>query len=161
MPTISINYLTLQTTAMMITALLIPKLRVTSILGAFFCVAGLALVNATIWDTGLFSTLPNSFSSHTLAIFVANGMVFWVIVKLLPGIDVEGILPALVAPLVFSLSSIAVNEYGRDVDWRKLATVAAENIEKVRDELKQGQEQYPETIEKPEVTQPQVEESED
>ena len=106
-----------KTVAMALTAFLIPKLTITNIGGALFTVVAIALVNATIWDAQLFSFVPTAFSTDALLLLLANGVLFWVLVKLLPGIEVEGVLPALVAPVVFTLSSVLVTELGNEVDW--------------------------------------------
>jgi putative membrane protein len=114
------NYFVLQTVAMMITVALIPRLRMTSIFGALLTVVALAFVNATMWDAALFFSLPASFSTHALLLLGANGLLFWILVKLLPGIEIEGFLPAIAAPVVFTLVSLAVNQYGREIDWQRL-----------------------------------------
>jgi hypothetical protein len=67
-----INTWALQTVAMALTALALPKLRITGILGAFGTVAALALVNTTIWDAGLFASLPGSFSVQALQLLGAK-----------------------------------------------------------------------------------------
>lgn len=106
-----------QTVAMALTALLIPRLTITSIFGAIGCVAALALVNATLWDVALFFSIPDNLGTHTLLLIAANGLIFWAIVKLLPGIEVSGFLPALAAPLLFTVLSLVITHYGRQVDW--------------------------------------------
>ena len=111
-----LNTWALQTIAMALTALLLPKLRITSILGASGTVAALALMNATIWDAGLFASLPGDFSMQALTLLGANGLLFWILVKLLPGIEVDGILPALAAPLVYTGLSLLISTYGSDID---------------------------------------------
>jgi hypothetical protein len=59
-------------------------------------------------------------------LFLCNGFIFWLLVKLLPDIQVEGLLPALVAPVVFTACSLAVTTYGTQVDWQKTAEVGAQ-----------------------------------
>src|SRR3990172_11967686 len=98
----TINYWILQTGAMMLTALLIPKLRITSLLGASLTVLALGLLNATLWDAALFFQIPHAFSTQALVLLAANGAIFWILVKILPGIEIDGVLPALAAPIVFT-----------------------------------------------------------
>jgi uncharacterized membrane protein YvlD (DUF360 family) len=130
-----INYWGLQTVAMMLTALLIPRMKITSIFGALGIVLALGLVNATVWDTALFFSVPSSFSRHALTLLAANGLLFWVLVKLLPGIEIDGFAPALVAPVVFTALSLAISAYGRDLDLLELGRQGAEMLGVVRDRL--------------------------
>lgn len=130
-----INYWGLQTVAMMLTALVIPRMKITSIFGALGIVLALGLVNATVWDTALFFSVPSSFSRHALTLLVANGVLFWVLVKLLPGIEIDGFAPALVAPVVFTAISLAISAYGRDLDLLELGRQGAEMLGVVRDRL--------------------------
>ena len=130
-----INYWGLQTLAMMLTALVIPRMKITSIFGALGIVLALGLVNATVWDTALFFSVPSSFSRHALTLLAANGVLFWVLVKLLPGIEIEGFAPAFVAPVVFTALSLAISAYGRDLDLIELGRQGAEMLGVVRDRL--------------------------
>jgi uncharacterized membrane protein YvlD (DUF360 family) len=130
-----INYWGLQTVAMMVTAILIPRLRITSLFGALGIVLALGLVNATVWDTALFFSVPSNFSQQALTLLVSNGVLFWVLVKLLPGIEIEGFAPALVAPVVFTALSLAISTYGRDLDLMDLGRRGAAIVSDVRDRL--------------------------
>ena len=130
-----INYWGLQTAAMMLTALVIPRMKITSIFGALGIVLALGLVNATVWDTALFFSVPSSFSRHALTLLAANGLLFWVLVKILPGIEIDGFAPALVAPVVFTALSLAISAYGRDVDIIELGRQGAQILGGVRDRL--------------------------
>lgn len=130
-----INYWGLQTVAMMLTALVIPRMKITSIFGALGIVLALGLVNATVWDTALFFSVPSSFSRHALTLLAANGLLFWVLVKILPGIEIDGFAPALVAPVVFTALSLAISAYGRDLDLLELGRQGAEMLGVVRDRL--------------------------
>lgn len=127
---IDFNYWILQTIAMLVTALLIPGLQVNGPFGALLTVIGLAFVNTKVWDAALFFSVPNSITTQAAMLILVNGAIFWIIVKILPGIEVQGIVPALVAPLVFSICSILISQHGKDIEWKKVAeTVAAEVIE--------------------------------
>lgn len=130
-----INYWGLQTVAMMLTALVIPRMRITSIFGALGIVLALGLVNATVWDTALFFSVPSSFSKQALTLLASNGIIFWVLVKLLPGIEIEGFAPAFVAPVVFTAISLAISTYGRDLDLLELGRQGAQILSGVRDRL--------------------------
>jgi uncharacterized membrane protein YvlD (DUF360 family) len=127
-----VNHFLLQTIAMMITALLIPRLRITSITGALGAVLALAFVNATIWDAALFFNIPDLLTVQTLLLFFANGAIFWIIVKLLPGIETDGFLPALIAPVVFTIISLVVDAYGRTIDWVAVGEWVVRTVSDIR-----------------------------
>lgn len=126
------SHFILQTIAMMVTALLIPKLRITSIGGALGAVLALAFINATIWDAALFFSIPESFTAHTLLLIAANGAIFWVVVKLLPGIELDGFLAAFVAPIVFTVISLLADAYGRQIDWVAVGEWVVRSVVDVR-----------------------------
>lgn len=119
--TLNIQYWVLQTIAMMLTALLIPKLRVRGPLGAFLMVVALSYVNSHFWDAALFFKLPKIFSLQALILLFVNGIIFWVLVKLLPWIEVDGVLAAIAAPIVFTVLSLLINEYGPLINWFDLS----------------------------------------
>ena len=114
---LNLSYWVLQTVAMLITAWLIPRLRITSIFGAILIVVALAFVNSKVWDTALFLKIPDTLSYQTAMLVLTNGLLFWILIKLLPGIEVDGIIPALIAPIVFSFTSLLISKYGNSIDW--------------------------------------------
>lgn len=134
-PFVNLNYWVLQTIAMLLTALLVPKLKVSGPLGALGAVVALAFVNAHLWDAALFFSLPDSLGYRALLLFVSNGVLFWILVKILPGIEVEGVVAAFVAPLVFTIASILVAEYGQDIDWAKVWDAIVEFVKSVKKEV--------------------------
>lgn len=114
---LSIERWAFQSLAMCLTALLIPGLKITSIFGPVLAVISLAFINAHLWDAALFFQLPNSATTQVGLLILTNGAIFWLIVKLLPGIETRGILPSIAAPIVFTVLSMLVEAYGKDVDW--------------------------------------------
>lgn len=102
---------------MALTALLLPRLEITNVFGALGAVLTLALINATLWDAALFFSLPDSVSLKMFVLLLINGVLFWIVAKVLPGIEVEGLAPALAAPIVFTICSTLIDRYGRNVDW--------------------------------------------
>jgi putative membrane protein len=128
----TLNYWVLQTVAMMLTALFIPGLRITGFFGATLTVVALAFVNATIWDAASFLSIPTGLTAQVAVLLVANGVIFWVLVKLLPGIEIHGVLAALAAPVVFAGVSLLISENGRDVDWLALIDRAITGLETLR-----------------------------
>ena len=131
----ALNYWVLQTLAMGFTALLIPRLRITSIFGAFKIVAALAFLNATLWDAALFFSLPDEMTTQAGLLLATNGVLFWILVKVLDGIEVEGFLPALVAPVVFTGLSLLIDQYGHMVDWGAIYELASEAFEMLREKI--------------------------
>lgn len=128
-----VNKLVLQSIAIGVTALLIPGLKITAIWGATLMGIALVLVNSTLWDARLFLNLPGSFSTDALSLLLINGLLFWLLVKFLPGIEIKGILPALLAPIVFTISSSVINLYMSDIDWIQKSKEAARVIRSIRD----------------------------
>lgn len=123
----NLSYWVTQCLAMGLAALLIPNLRVTSIVGPVLAVVGLALVNTYVWSSDLFFTIPQDVSSQTATLLLINGAIFWLVVKLTPGIETKGILPSLVAPLVFTVCSVMLPRLIPLVDWSK-ARAQAEQV---------------------------------
>ena len=132
---INLSYWALQTIAMMLTVFLMPRLRVSGPLGAFITVVALAFVNSHVWNAALFFSIPETFSYQVACIFLANGAIFWILVKILPGIEVDGFLAAFFAPVLFSLISLAINKYARDVDWIQVMQWCLQQLEGLRDTL--------------------------
>ena len=131
-----LSFWLLQTLAMLCTAALIPRLTITSLFGAFGTVACLAAVNATVWDAALFMSVPDSFTLHTLTLLLSNGLLFWLLVKILPGIEIQGVLVAIAAPVVFTVLSLHFHSYGSFVDWGGLFTDGLDSIQRLRATLR-------------------------
>jgi hypothetical protein len=127
----------MQVVAMLLTCLFIPRLKITNILGAVFMVLSISFINRTLWDDHLFNVIPLDKTQSTIYLFLVNGAIFWLLVKILPGIEVSGILPALVAPVVFSIANLAVTEAAKNIDWKKVSVIAVDKVHSIRDELKE------------------------
>ena len=120
LPEFNASHWIIQTVAMMITVFFIPRLRVNGPLPALATVIVLAFINAHLWSTALFFSIPSSLTLQTVLLLLVNGIIFWIVVKVLPGIEVDGIFPAIVAPLVFTVLSIVIEAYAPSIDWRGL-----------------------------------------
>jgi len=118
---------------MLITAFLLPGLRVTSIFGAVLCVVALAFINAHLWSAALFFHVPMELSIHAVALLGANGAIFWIIVKLLPGIEISGILSAILAPVAFTVIAILIQIYMSEIDWAPILESALNKVAEIRD----------------------------
>jgi uncharacterized membrane protein YvlD (DUF360 family) len=132
----ALNHALFQFVAMGLTIFIIPKLRVSNISGAFIILGAIALVNSTVWDAGLFLGVPDNLSSQAIQIVVVNGLIFWVLVKALPGIECDGILPALIAPITFAIVSSLLRVYAKDVDWIELIETGFGYLMSYRDTVK-------------------------
>jgi putative membrane protein len=106
-----------QMVAMLLTIFFIPRLWITSPVGALGILIAIAMINATFWDASLFFFLPDTLSANSLKLLATNGVLFWILVKLVPGIRVQGVLPALVAPLLFTVISTMLNMLSAHLDW--------------------------------------------
>lgn len=124
--------LLLQAVAITITAALLPKLTITGFLGPVGMVVALTIINAKLWDAALFFSIPDSLTYQSLTLLATNGFIFWLLVKILPGIEISGVLPALVAPIVFTITSVLITKYAATTDWNALWVI----IEGVASELK-------------------------
>ncbi len=130
------SYWIMQTLAMLLTAALIPRLRITSIFGAIGIVACLGFVNSTVWDAALFFSVPSSFTMQAITLLLSNGVLFWILVKVLPGIEVRGVAAALVAPVVFTILSMLIDKYGKTIDWSTLFQSVITSIEHLKGALR-------------------------
>ena len=132
----SLIHLALQTVAMMLTALLLPKLRITSILGAVGIVLALSIINTYYWDAALFFNLPTSATTQTGILILSNGFIFWALVKILPGIEIDGIFTALIAPIIFTVCNVIVSTYAPLIDWNKVIDDGKHFIEGMKEYVK-------------------------
>ncbi|MES3025066.1 MAG: phage holin family protein [Pseudomonadota bacterium] len=69
----------------------------------------LGLVNALIRPVLVLLTLPVTLISLGLFIFVINGLLFWGVAQFVPGFQVSGFLPAIIAAIVYSIISWALS----------------------------------------------------
>jgi len=110
----------LQVAAMALTALFLPRLKVTSIFGPVLAVFALAAINTFYWDVDLFFFIPRGLNLDVLILVAINGIIFWLVIKFVPGIEIEGLLPALVAPLFFTFFSILLTYISPIIPWNKI-----------------------------------------
>lgn len=122
-----------QLLAMSLTIFFIPRLWVTSPLSALGILGAIAIVNATLWDANLFLGIPDSISITAAKLFFANGVLFWLLVKIMPGIKVDGVLPAFVAPVVFTVISSFLHSFVSDLDWITIFGVGLEYLSEFKE----------------------------
>lgn len=130
------SYWLIQGIALTITAFLLPGLKVTSVFGPILMIFFLGLVNAFLWDASLFYQIPTGLSSHAGMIVLWNALIFWLLVKLLPGIEIRGIIAPIVAPIIFTATTILAAQNSAKIDWEKLAGKVVGEVQEQRDLLK-------------------------
>ena len=127
------KYWVLQTFAMMLTCFLLPRLKVSGPIPAFMTVLVLSFINTHLWSSALFFKIPDEFAYKAGLLILANGALFFVVVKLLPGIEISGIVPAILAPLIFSVLSILIEIYKDQIDFNAIYKYLAELFKIARD----------------------------
>ena len=133
-----LNFFLLQSLALLAVCIILPGLKIDGILGIFLLVIALAVLNASIWDSALFHALPKSFSLHSATLVLINGALFWLLVKILPGIRIEGAFSALVAPLFYSALSIIIQTWLEGVDVIGVLLSGLDGLSGLRDQLLGG-----------------------
>jgi len=130
-----LNFFLLQSLALLAVCIILPGLKLDGILGIFLLVVSIGILNSSLWDSALFHALPESFSIHSATLVLINGALFWVLVKILPGIRIEGLLTALIAPLLYTALSIFIQVSFADVDVIGVLLSAFDGLSGVRDQL--------------------------
>lgn len=123
-----LNFFLLQAFAMLLVTIILPGLKLEGVFGLFLMVGSLAVLNASLWDSALFHALPKNFTVHSATLILINGALFWVLVKLLPGISIKGVLPAIFAPLLYTSLTILIQTWFADVDVIALLRQALEGL---------------------------------
>ena len=87
---------------------LMDSVQITGIGSALIAAAILGLVNTLIRPVLLVLTLPVTFLSLGLFIFVINGLLFWLVAQLVSGFHVAGFWSAVGGALLYSIISWAL-----------------------------------------------------
>lgn len=88
---------------------LIDTVQLGSVWSALIAAAILGLVNTLIRPVLLVLTLPVTFVSLGLFVFVINGLLFWLVAQLVKGFYVAGFWSAICGALLYSIISWALN----------------------------------------------------
>ena len=99
----------LHTLALLAVAYLMPSIRIESFGAALFGAALLGLANAVLRPILILLTLPVTVLTLGLFILVINGIVFLGVAKLVPGFDVPGLWPAILAAILYSIVSFLLS----------------------------------------------------
>jgi len=95
--------------ALVITANLVTGFVIKSFVAALVAAVVLGLVNAIIRPILVVLTLPITFVTLGLFLFVVNAITIWLAGYLTPGFDVRGFIPALIGSIVLTLVSSVLN----------------------------------------------------
>jgi len=120
---------------MIVVTFLIPGIKLSGILGAFWMVMALALLNSTLWDSGLFHSLPDVKSVQGLVLVGINGALFWFLVKILPGIEMKGLLPAFLAPITYTVLTVLIQTYGSQINVIETVQTVGKQISEIKNQL--------------------------
>lgn len=96
-------------TALLAVPYLMDSVQLGSVWSALIAAAILGLVNTLIRPALLVLTLPVTFLSMGLFIFVINGLLFWLVAQLVKGFYVAGFWAAVGGALLYSIISWALN----------------------------------------------------
>lgn len=94
--------------AIALAALVLPGIRVNSVLSALGAALLLGLVNAFVRPILLVLTLPITLVTLGLFLFVLNGLCFWLVAAVVPGLHVAGFWSAVLGALFVSAVSWVV-----------------------------------------------------
>ncbi|MFM7482903.1 MAG: phage holin family protein [Burkholderiaceae bacterium] len=90
---------------------LLDTVQVDSFTTALTAALVLGLVNTLIRPIILLLTLPITFVTLGLFIFVINGLMFWVVADIVPGFQVTSFSAAIVAAFVYSVVSWVLSAF--------------------------------------------------
>ena len=132
------DFFGLQLIAVAITAAIVPGLRLTGITGLFLFSLCLSIVNSVLWDTNLFFQLPDGLTTRALSVFAINAGLFFVLVKILPGIEMSGILSAFIAPLVMTGTILLLRQVSGELSFSEIAQTVYDKLDAVKQEATSG-----------------------
>ncbi len=95
--------------SLIITANLVPGFVVKSFVAALIAAVIIGLVNAVIRPILVVLTLPITFVTLGLFLFVVNAITIWIAGAIAPGFDVLGFVPALLGSIVLTIIATALN----------------------------------------------------
>ncbi|EKD90565.1 MAG: hypothetical protein ACD_30C00112G0006 [uncultured bacterium] len=107
--------LLLNAAALIITAYIVPGFRVDSFATAILAAIILGVINTFIKPILLLLTLPLNILTLGLFTFVINAVILWLAAAIVPGLTIEGVLPAILAAIVLSVVSTVLSMLAKDV----------------------------------------------
>jgi len=95
--------------ALLITANLVPGFAITSFFAALVAAVVLGLLNAIVKPILVLLTLPITFLTLGLFLFVLNALTIWLAGSITPGFVVSGFLPALLGSIILTIVASVLN----------------------------------------------------
>jgi len=95
--------------ALVITANLVPGFAITSFFAALVAAVVLGLLNAIVKPILVLLTLPITFLTLGLFLFVLNALTIWLAGSITPGFVVSGFLPALLGSIILTIVASVLN----------------------------------------------------
>lgn len=97
--------------SLMITAHFVPGFAVKSFVAALIAALVLGLVNAIVKPILTILTLPITFLTFGLFLFVVNALTIWLAGNISPGFHVDGFVPALIGSIVLTIVASVLNYF--------------------------------------------------
>ncbi len=95
--------------ALVVTANLVPGFTITSFVAALVAAVVLGLLNAIVQPILVLLTLPITFLTLGLFLFVVNALTIWLAGSITPGFVVSGFLPALLGSIILTIVASVLN----------------------------------------------------
>jgi putative membrane protein len=111
--------LLLNALALIITSYIVPGFDINNFTTAILAAIVLAVINTFIKPILLFLTFPITLITLGLFIFVINAVVLYLAALVVPGIVIEGFLPAILAAIVLSVVSTILSMLAKDIEGKK------------------------------------------
>ena len=99
----------LNAAALLAVAYLYSGVTVTSFTGALIAAAVLGALNVVVRPVLVLLTLPVTVITLGLFLFVINALMFWMAAGLVPGLHVNGFVPALIGSLIYSVLHLVID----------------------------------------------------
>lgn len=107
--------LVINAVAFLATAYVVPGFRVDNFTAALLAAVVLGVVNTFIKPILSFVTLPLTVITLGLFAFVVNAIVLFIVAWIVPGLEIEGWLPAILGAIVLSVVSTILSSVLKDL----------------------------------------------
>lgn len=111
--------LLLNTLALIITAYIVPDIKVDTFTSALLAAIVLGITNTFIKPVLILLTLPLTIITLGLFIFVVNAIVLRITTLFVPGFFVDGWMPAIIGAIVLSIASTVLSTLVKDFSAKK------------------------------------------
>ena len=88
---------------------LIPGIIISDFKAALLAAIAIALINVVIKPVIMFLTLPINVFTLGISVLVINALLFMFVAYIVPGVEVDGFLSALLGSIVISVLSIGIS----------------------------------------------------